>query len=98
MNNKMVNVAIQVLPISKSKAMYDIVDAAIDEIAQSGLKYEVTPFETVVEGVYADVMDLVGKVQERCYAEGANDIICNLKIQSRAVGDVFIDDKIGKYS
>ncbi len=97
LKDKVVNVAIQVLPVSKERPMYDIVDDAITLISKSGLKYRVTPFETVVEGQYSVVMELVQKVQELCYVGGADSLLCNLKIQTHAVNDVTIEDKIEKY-
>ncbi|MCG8579945.1 MAG: thiamine-binding protein [Bacteroidales bacterium] len=97
MENKIVNVAIQVLPMSDKHEMYDMVDDAISLILNSGLKYKVTPFETVVEGEYAEVMNLVQKVQEACYVSGAEKLLCNLKIQSHSTDAVLIEDKVGKY-
>ena len=97
LKNKTINVAVQVLPVSKERPMYSIVDDAIAVIAASGLKYRVTPFETVVEGTYSEVMDLVCEVQEACYEGGAESLLCNLKIQTHSVNDVTIEDKIEKY-
>ncbi len=94
---KVVNVAIQVLPSSSSKETYDLVDDAIAVIQNSGLKYRVTPFETVVEGTYSKVMELVEQVQTACYHNGTEKLLCYLKIQSNDTGDVLIEDKIGKY-
>lgn len=92
-----VNVAIQVLPFAEGKKTYDLVDAAIAVIEKSGYKYRVTPFETVVEGPYDAIMELVKRVQEACYSDGAQTVLCNLKIQSSGLGDVTIEDKVGKY-
>ncbi|MBK3519349.1 thiamine-binding protein [Carboxylicivirga marina] len=95
--NNIVNVAIQVLPMSDKHDMYDMVDAAIELIQKSGLTYKVTPFETVVEGKYDEVMELVKKVQEVCFTSGAEKLLCNLKIQSHKSNAVLIEDKVGKY-
>ncbi|MCU4157999.1 thiamine-binding protein [Carboxylicivirga sp. A043] len=97
MENRVVNVAIQVLPMADSVDMYGMVDSAIAIIQNSGLKYRVTPFETVVEGEYSVVMDLVQRVQEACFLGGADKLLCNLKIQSHRTDKVLIEDKIGKY-
>ncbi|WP_439185203.1 thiamine-binding protein [Carboxylicivirga taeanensis] len=94
---KIVNVAVQVLPMSKTHEMYDMVDAAIELIQKSGLKHKVTPFETVIEGAYGEVMELVEAVQQACYNNGAENLLCNLKIQSHQVEDVTIEDKVAKY-
>ena len=92
-----INVAIQVLPRSASKGTYELVDVAIDLIQQSGLKYRVCPFETVVEGRYDEVMELVKGIHEAVYANGAEEMITNMKIQTRCNQDVFIEDKMDKY-
>jgi uncharacterized protein (TIGR00106 family) len=92
-----INAAIQVLPRSANKNIYEIVDEAIKVIQQSGLKYQVCPFETVVEGEYNKVIELIEKVQDACYNAGAEDLICNLKIQSSKNKAVTIDDKMHKY-
>ena len=95
--NNYVNVAIQVLPRSNSKNAYDIVDKAIELIKQSGLLYQVCPFETVIEGDYDEIMKLVKEVQKVCYDNGAEDMLCYLKIQSSGSKHVTIDDKMKKY-
>ena len=94
--NNTVNIALQILPTSKTVHPYSIVDAAIAVIAASGLKYRVTPFETVMEGSYDEIMEVVKKAQEACYAAGADSLMTYLKIQS-AKTDVCIEDKMEKY-
>ena len=95
--NKKVNIAIQVLPRSSSKGTYELVDLAIELIQKSGLDYRVCPFETVVEGYYDEVMQLVKDIHEAVYLGGAEEIITNLKIQTRHNQDVLITDKMYKY-
>ncbi len=92
-----INAAIQVLPQSKEKHIYAIVDEAIDEIRNSGLPYQVCPFETVVEGEYSQIMKLVEKIKDRCFMAGSEDLLINIKIQARKSGNVTIDEKMHKY-
>ena len=92
-----INIAIQVLPRSTTKGTYELVDIAIEMIKKSGLKYRVCPFETVIEGYYDEVMSLVKDIHEVIYANGAEEMITNMKIQTRYNQDVFIEDKINKY-
>jgi len=91
-----VNIALQILPTSKSIHPYQLVDKAIEIIANSGLKYRVTPFETVMEGNYDEIMIVVKKAQQACYEAGAESLMTYLKIQS-SLEDVTIDDKMEKY-
>jgi uncharacterized protein YqgV (UPF0045/DUF77 family) len=94
---KQVNVALQVLPSSKSKHPYDIVDKAIEVIRLSGIKYRVCPFETVMEGDYDTIMEIIKKVQIICLEFGADSCLSNIKIQLDKYNDVTIEDKTAKY-
>ena len=91
-----VNLALQILPTTKTIHPYLIVDKAIEVIAVSGLRYKVTPFETVMEGSYEDIMNVVKLAQEACYKAGADSLMTYIKIQS-STKDVSIDDKMEKY-
>ena len=92
-----VNVALQVLPKSETRKAYDLVDEAIKVIQQSGLKYQVCPFETAIEGPYNEIMELVEKVQDTCFQEGADELMVYIKIQIRKDSIVTIDEKMNKY-
>jgi uncharacterized protein (TIGR00106 family) len=92
-----VNVAFQVLPRSKDKGTYELVDVAIDVISKSGIKYRVCPFETVLEGDYDEIMSLIKKVQDVLYENGTETMLAYIKIQSAADHDVTIEDKMEKY-
>ena len=94
--NKTVNIALQILPSAKTIHPYALVDKAIEVIAASGLRYKVTPFETVMEGSYDEIMRVVKMAQEACYAAGAESLMTYIKIQS-SLNDVSIEDKMEKY-
>ena len=96
MKNK-VNVAIQILPTAKNIHSYKIIDAAIQVIQESGIKFMVCPFEAVLEGDYDQIMELIKKVQVNCFENGASEILANLKIHSRINQDVTIEEKMEKY-
>ncbi|PLX18983.1 MAG: hypothetical protein C0597_05675 [Marinilabiliales bacterium] len=92
-----VNIALQVLPKSKTKETYELVDDAIEVIKNSGLKYQVCPFETAIEGPYDEIMNLVEKVQKVCFEEGADELMVYVKIQNRKNSKVTIEEKMIKY-
>ena len=96
MINKKVNIALQVLPSASGIHPYSIVDKAIEVIAKSGLKYKVTPFETVMEGSYEEIMKVVIDAQTACYEAGTESLMTYIKIQS-SLSDVTIEDKMEKY-
>ncbi len=95
--DKIVNIALQILPTSATVHPYNLVDKAIEVIAASGLKYRVTPFETVMEGEYDKIMEIVKQAQQACYDAGADSLMTYIKIQSSKDSDVTIEDKMEKY-
>lgn len=92
-----INLAIQVIPRSTAKGTYELVDVAIELIQKSGLNYQVCPFETVIEGPFDEIMKLVKDIHEAVYEAGADEMITNIKIQTRKDQDVYIDEKMNKY-
>lgn len=92
-----VNVALQVIPRADGKDIYPIVDEAIRVIHESGVKYEVGPLETVMEGELDELLEIVKKAQEACVKAGASDVMSYVKIQYSAHRGVTIDEKIQKY-
>ena len=95
--NKTVNMALQVLPLADGKTSYDMVDVAIAIIARSGVKYRVCPFETVMEGDFDQLMEVVKKVHEACYAAGTENMMAYIKIESHAGQPAVIEQKMAKY-
>jgi len=90
------NVSLQVLPVVPQERVYPVVDKVIEMIAESGVKYEVGPMETTMEGELDELLDIVKKAQEICVSEGAQRVISIVKIDYSVKG-VTIDEKIGKY-
>ncbi len=93
-----INVAIQVLPEAEGKSKYQLVDAAIAFIQKSGFRYQVCPFETVVECCYSELQQLITGVHEACAAAGAERMLTNMKIQVNFKENVAIEDKMKKYT
>jgi uncharacterized protein (TIGR00106 family) len=97
MHQYLINASIQLLPLAQDKHPYEWVDDAIAIIQQSGIKHEVGPFTTVLEGTYEEVMLVVNQVNEFLYSKGCAEWITNVQIQIRAHGDMTGDEKIEKY-
>lgn len=93
-----INVAIQVLPEANGKLKYSLVDVAIAAIRDSGHRYQVCPFETVVECTYNDLPELLNKIHGECQKAGTEKMLTNLKIQVDFASDVTIEDKMEKYT
>lgn len=88
--------AIQVLPQMKSEDALAAIDKAIEVIKQSGLTYRVCPFETVIEGQYEKLMQVVEQAQQACFQAGADRVLTNLKIERFKEGNLTIKDVMDK--
>jgi uncharacterized protein YqgV (UPF0045/DUF77 family) len=97
MHNYIVNGTIQILPLAQDKHPYAWVDDAIEVIIASGVKYEVRPFATELEGTYDQIVKLFNDVNEHLLKLNCHEWICNLQIQIRAQGDMTADEKTAKY-
>ncbi|MFN3410810.1 MAG: MTH1187 family thiamine-binding protein [Exilispira sp.] len=89
--------AIQVVPveIENRKKMYEYIDYAISIIKESGLKYLVTPFETVIEGDINQILSLIEKINNKLLEKGLRIISMNIKIWSGDIGT--IEEKLENY-
>jgi len=97
MHNYIINASIQIVPIVQDKYPYEWVDEAIVLIRQSGIKYEVGPFATILEGTYAEVMQVINDLNEYLCNRGCKEWISNIQIQIRSNGDITAAEKIEKF-
>ncbi len=99
MNEKVakVNLGFQVIPKSIEQNTYEIVDKAIEVVQKSGVKYDVGPMETVMEGELDELIDIVKRAQDACIEGGASEVMTYVKIHYRPHKGVTIDEKIEKY-
>ncbi|HVG15072.1 MAG TPA: thiamine-binding protein [Chitinophagaceae bacterium] len=97
MHAHLINASLQIIPIVLDKHPYEWVDEAIAIIQQSGIKYEVGPFATVLEGTYENVMKVVHDVNDFLYQQGCNEWITNFSIQIRSGGDITASEKTAKF-
>lgn len=91
-----INVSLQIIPTVEEERIYTVVDKVIEYIAESGVKYEVGPMETTMEGELDELMEIVKKAQEISVKEGAKRVVSMVKIDYKPNG-VTINEKIGKY-
>lgn len=92
--NRTVNVSVQVLPLAED--VYPIVDRAIEVISSSGVKFEVGPMETVMEGPLDELMEIAKAAHLACFQAGAEQVVTIIKIGDR-IGGTTMEDKVGKY-
>lgn len=90
------NVSLQIIPSVEEERLYEVVDKVIDYIESTGVKFEVGPMETTMEGNIDELLEIVKKSQEICLKEGAGRVISIVKIDYKKDG-VTMEEKVGKY-
>jgi uncharacterized protein (TIGR00106 family) len=92
--SRTVNVGIQVLPLADDP--YPVINRAIEAIASSGVKHEVGPMETVIEGELDQLLEVAKAAHLACFEAGVDQVVTIIKIGDRREGTT-IEDKVAKY-
>jgi uncharacterized protein (TIGR00106 family) len=97
MHQHIINASIQIVPIVQERHPYEWVDEAIEVIKSSGIKCQVGPFATVVEGRYDQVMDVINKINDHLQQRNCSEWITNVQIQVRSDHDITAEEKTLKH-
>ncbi|MCB0630335.1 MAG: thiamine-binding protein [Saprospiraceae bacterium] len=95
-SNNNVNLSLQLIPINNADA-YPIIDEAIYAIQRSGVKYEVQPFATLMEGPLPDLLKVVEQAKEAALSAGAEELVLNIQIHLKKEQDVALEEKTKKF-
>ena len=91
-----VNLSLQVIPLN-TEAAYPIIDRAFESIQASGVRCEVQPFATLLEGDWDRLMASVEGAKDAALAAGAEELLLNVQIHLKKDADVHWEDKTAKY-
>lgn len=97
MHQYLVNASIQIVPIVLDKHPYEWVDEAIAIIQHSGIRHEVGPFATVLEGTYDEVTQVIHAINEFLYSKGCAEWISNVQLQIRSGRSITANEKTDKF-
>ncbi|MEM8894225.1 MAG: thiamine-binding protein [Bacteroidota bacterium] len=92
-----INLGIQVVPIADANKGYPVINQCIERIQSSGIKYTVSPFETILEGDYQEIMSLVNELYEMALSE-TDELVINIRIHAMNGRDVIASDKTDKFN
>lgn len=88
------SIALQVLPLAQGIDRIAVIDQVLDYLQTQEVTMEVTPFETVLEGEFDELMRILKEALEVAGQE-ADNIFANVKIN---VGEILSsDEKLEKY-
>lgn len=90
-------VSIQIIPKTKNgENVIPYVDEAIAIIDASGVKYEVHPLETTMEGDLQELFAIITKMNEKMIEMGSSNVISQVKILYQPSG-IKMDTLTEKY-
>jgi uncharacterized protein (TIGR00106 family) len=90
-------VSIQIIPKTKNgENVIPYVDEAIAIIDTSGVKYEVHPLETTMEGDLQELFSVITKMNEKMIEMGSSNVISQVKILYQPSG-ITMDTLTEKY-
>ena len=89
------SIALQVLPLSQGIDRIAVIDKVIDYLQAQEVTMVVTPFETVLEGDFDQLMRILKEALEVA-GQGADNVFANVKIN---IGEILsIDEKLEMYN
>ena len=89
------SIALQVLPLSQGIDRIAVIDQVIAYLQAQEVTMVVTPFETVLEGEFDELMRILKEALE-VVGQKADNVFANVKIN---VGEILsIDEKLEKYT
>jgi uncharacterized protein (TIGR00106 family) len=90
-------VSIQILPKTKDgEDVIPYVDEAIRIIQESGVRHEVHPLETTMEGELSELFRVIEKMNERMIEIGSKNVISQIKVLFQPTG-ITMDQLTEKY-
>ncbi|BDH60426.1 hypothetical protein MTP04_05560 [Lysinibacillus sp. PLM2] len=90
-------VSIQIIPkTNNGESVIPYVDEAIGVIDASGVKYQVNPLETTMEGELSQLLSIIEKMNEKMIELGCPGVLSQVKISYNPEG-VSMDKLTEKY-
>ncbi len=87
-------VAVSISPVGEGVGVSIYVARALAVLQRSGLEYEMGPMFTTIEGDLDQILEVVRRMQESVFAEGARRVSTVMKIDDRRDCDHSMEGKL----
>jgi len=85
---------ISINPIgTKSASFSSVVTNAVQTIEQRGLKYQITPTETIIEGELEELMEIAKEIHQNALSSNTR-VITNITIDDRRDKEMNIEEQV----
>lgn len=92
-----INAAIQVVPLTPITQAFAVVDEAIAIIQRSGISYTVGPLDTVLEGEYEAVNEVIKQLHDFCNSQPEIQFLIYTKMHLCGGKNILAEDKTAKF-
>ncbi|MEI2402123.1 thiamine-binding protein [Niallia taxi] len=90
-------ISVQIIPKTKNgENVIPYVDEAIKIIEESGVKFEVHPLETTMEGDMEELFHIISLMNKKMIEIGSSNVITQIKVLYQPTG-IEMEDLTGKY-
>lgn len=96
-NNTIVSAALQFVPVKGTPEPLAVIDAIIAIIQNSGLVYQVCPFETAVEGTVDQIMALQRNILDSAQNQAGLEFLLYVKFHAAAGENRTLNEKTDKF-
>ncbi len=86
---------ISITPLGTDEASFSsYVSDACKVVKDRGLKYQITPTATIIEGSVEELMEVAKKMHETPFNKGVNRVITNMTIDERTDKNMDLGDQV----
>lgn len=85
---------ITIVPVGVGVSVSDYVAEALRVVRRSGLKYQLTPTSTVIEGDLDELFEVLKEMHESPFAKGAPRVVTVIKIDDRRDKTITMEYKV----
>ena len=89
----MVVAELSIIPLEGIE-MRPYIDAAVQAVRESGLKFEVEPLGTSLEGDFDEVMETIKKAHRAALASGADRVLTEIRIDEKKEATLTLDKEL----
>lgn len=88
-------IEVSIVPVGTGDTgIANYVAEAVREFKKSGIKFQITPMGTVLEGEISSLLNIIQKAHEACFSAGAKRVLTHIKIDDRRDKTQTADDKV----
>ena len=86
---------VSIVPLGTGNvSVSEYVADAVHVLQKSGLKYQVTPMGTIIEGNLEDVLQVIKRMHETPFARGIQRVYTTIKLDDRRDRKVEMEEKV----